>query len=45
MQAETQAHIETITSALDLLRTHVNFEAALARLEELDVGLLRREAV
>ena len=36
MQAETQAHIETITSALDLLRTHVNFEAASARLEELE---------
>ena len=36
MQAETQAHIETITTALELLRTHVNFDAALARLEELE---------
>ena len=36
MQAETQAHIETITTALELLRTHVNFDAASARLEELE---------
>ena len=36
MQAETQAHIETITTALELLRTHVNFDAATARLEELE---------
>ena len=36
MQAETQAHIETITTTLELLRTHVNFDAASARLEELE---------
>ena len=27
---------ETITTALELLRTHVNFDAASARLEELE---------
>ena len=36
MQAETQAHIDTISSALDLLRTHVDFDAASARLVELE---------
>ena len=35
MQAETQAHIETITTAIDLLRKHVDFDAAQARLSEL----------
>ena len=36
MQAETQAHIDTISSALDLLRTHVDFDVASARLVELE---------
>ena len=36
MQAETQAHIETITTAIDLLRKHVDFDAAQARLSELE---------
>ena len=36
MQAETQAHIETITTAIDLLRKHVDFDAAKARLVELE---------
>ena len=36
MQAETQAHIETITTAIDLLRKHVDFDAASLRLEELE---------
>ena len=36
MQAETQAHIETIKTAIDLLRKHVDFEAASARLVELE---------
>ena len=36
MQAETQAHIDTISSALDLLRTHVDFDTASARLVELE---------
>ena len=36
MQAETQAHIETITTAIDLLRKHVDFDAARTRLAELE---------
>ena len=36
MQAETQAHIETITTAIDLLRKHVDFDAAKVRLAELE---------
>ena len=36
MQAETQAHIDTISSTLDLLRIHVDFDAASARLVELE---------
>ena len=36
MQAETQAHIETITTAIDLLRKHVDFDAAQLRLAELE---------
>jgi len=36
MQAETQAHIETITTAIDLLRKHVDFDAASLLLEELE---------
>ena len=36
MQAETQAHIETIKTAIDLLRKHVDFDAASARLVDLE---------
>ena len=36
MQAETQAHIETIKTAINLLRKHVDFDAASARLVELE---------
>lgn len=36
MQAETQAQIDIITTAIDLLRRHVDFEAATARLAELE---------
>ena len=36
MQAETQAHIDIIMTAIDLLRKHVDFEAATARLAELE---------
>ncbi|MCH2554083.1 MAG: peptide chain release factor 2 [SAR116 cluster bacterium] len=36
MQAETQAHIETIKTTIDLLRKHVDFDAASARLFELE---------
>ena len=36
MQAETQAHIEIITTAIDLLRKHVDFDVACARLAELE---------
>ena len=36
MQAETQAHIETITTAIELLRKHVDFDVASQRLEELE---------
>ena len=36
MQAETQAKIDAITATIALLRKHVNFEAAQARLAELE---------
>ena len=36
MQAETQVQIDIITTAIDLLRKHVDFEAATARLAELE---------
>lgn len=36
MQAETQAQIDIITTAIDLLRKHVDFDAATARLVELE---------
>ncbi len=36
MQAETQAQIEIITTAIDLLRKHVDFDVASARLAELE---------
>jgi len=36
MHAETQANIEAISSAIELLRTHVGFDAASARLAELE---------
>ena len=36
MQAETQAQIDIITTAIDLLRRHVDFEAATSRLAELE---------
>ncbi|MGB1356604.1 MAG: PCRF domain-containing protein, partial [Candidatus Puniceispirillaceae bacterium] len=36
MQAETQAQIDIVTTAIDLLRKHVDFEAASARLAELE---------
>ena len=36
MQAETQAQIDIITTAIDLLRKHVDFDAASARLAELE---------
>jgi peptide chain release factor 2 len=36
MQAETQAQIEIIKTAIDLLRKHVDFDAATARLAELE---------
>lgn len=36
MQAETQAKIDAITSTLELLHKHVNFEVATARLTELE---------
>ncbi len=35
MQAETQAKIESITATIELLRVHVGYEAAAARLAEL----------
>ena len=37
MQAETQAQIDIVTTAIDLLRKHVDFETATARLAELEV--------
>ncbi len=36
MQAETQAQIDIVTTAIDLLRKHVDFEVATARLAELE---------
>lgn len=36
MQAETQAKIDVISSTLELLRKHVNFEVAVARLGDLE---------
>ncbi|MDB2324285.1 peptide chain release factor 2 [Alphaproteobacteria bacterium] len=36
MQAETQVHIEAINATIDLLRTHLNFDAATARIAELE---------
>jgi len=36
MQAETQAQIDIITTAIDLLRKHVDFDVATARLAELE---------
>ena len=36
MQAETQAKIESITATIELLRVHVGYEAAMARLAELE---------
>ncbi|ADE39273.1 peptide chain release factor 2 [Candidatus Puniceispirillum marinum] len=36
MQAETQAKIDVISSTLELLRKHVNFEVAVARLNDLE---------
>ena len=37
MQAETQAKIESITATIELLRVHVGYEAAMARLAELEL--------
>jgi peptide chain release factor 2 len=36
MQAETQAKIDVISSTLELLRKHVNFDEAVNRLEDLE---------
>jgi peptide chain release factor 2 len=36
MQAETQAKIDVISSTLELLRKHVNFDEAVKRLEDLE---------
>ena len=36
MQAETQAKIESITATIELLRVHVGYDVALARLTELE---------
>ena len=36
MQAETQAKIESISATIELLRMHVGYEAAMARLAELE---------
>ena len=36
MQAETQAKIESITATIELLRVHVGYDVALARLAELE---------
>ena len=36
MQAETQAKIESITATIELLRVHVGYEVAMARLAELE---------
>ena len=37
MQAETQAKIESITATIELLRVHVGYEVAMARLAELEL--------
>ena len=37
MRAETQAKIESITATIELLRVHVGYEAAMARLAELEL--------
>ena len=39
MQAETQAKIESITATIELLRVHVGYEVAMARLAELEIEL------
>jgi len=36
MQAETQANIDAIRASIDLLRTHVDFDVAQARLDQLE---------
>ena len=36
MQAETQAKIDIISSTLELLRKHINFDEAVARLDDLE---------
>ena len=36
MQAETQAKVESITATIELLRVHVGYEVAMARLAELE---------
>ena len=36
MQAETQAKIVSITATIELLRVHVGYDVALARLAELE---------
>lgn len=36
MQAETQAKIESITATIELLRLHIGYDAAVARLTELE---------
>ena len=36
MQAETQAKIDVISSTLELLRKHINFDEAVARLDDLE---------
>ena len=36
MQAETQARIESITATIELLRMHVGYESAMARLAVLE---------
>jgi peptide chain release factor 2 len=36
MQAETQANIDAIRASIDLLRTHVDFDVARARLDQLE---------
>ena len=36
MQAETQAKIDVISSTLELLRKHINFDASIARLDDLE---------
>ncbi|MGB1863817.1 MAG: peptide chain release factor 2, partial [Candidatus Puniceispirillum sp.] len=36
MQAETQAKIDVISSTLELLRKHINFDEAVVRLDDLE---------